>query len=97
MLSSSSFVTSSAESILNYNIDCRWGLPWDRSKHGGSDAERLNQQCGQSTPKRWLIAGEGCSALGDRPDYLLSGRTDPAETILDHIGIVGLPRGKIER
>jgi hypothetical protein len=97
MPSLSSFVTSSAESILNYNIDCRWGMSRDRSKHRGSDAERINQQCGQSTPKRWLIAGEGCSALGDRPDYLLSGRTDPAETLLNALRIVVLPRGKIER
>lgn len=96
MPSLSSFVTSSAESILNYNIDCRWGLSWDRSKHGGADAERINQQYRQ-VPPALVNSREGCSALGDRPDYFLSGRTDPAETILDHIGIVVLPRGKIER
>lgn len=26
-------------------------MSWDRSKHAGADAERINQQSGQDTPK----------------------------------------------
>ena len=57
--SSSFLVTSNADSILNYNMDCRCAMSWGRSKHAGSDAEQINQQSGQITSSRWLTAKEG--------------------------------------
>jgi len=63
------------------------------------------------TPRLWLaqcnyrgfpqlciraIRGE-LDIVVDDVDNLLRGRTDPPEAILDHVGIVVLPRGKIKR